>query len=187
MIEKGLKKLQSFRRRGAGNVNKFLINEDLVNLIQTPQHQNVQYGLIQVYLSKMTNKKTIHSLTAHVNSLALQIQQSSREIQHSSREISEGIRGNGEEEVKEEVKEEQNFVRDPEELRIQENEEHHHERLSQENSERMELNGEGFESEWQEVQRSVSEWEEVQMDTGRRRSESEYFFDDDDDYEGGQE
>ena len=176
--------MQSFRRRGAGNVNKFLINEDLVNLIQTPQHQNVQYGLIQVYLSKMTNKKTIHSLTAHVNSLALQIQQtSSREFQHSSRENSEIFRGNNEEEVKVEVKEE-NFVRDSEELRFQENE-HHHERLDQENTERMELKGEGFESEWQEVQRSVSEWEEVQMDPDRRISESEYFFDDD--YEEEQE
>ena len=49
----------------------------------------------------------------------------------------------------------------------------------------MELKGEGFESEWQEVQRSVSEWEEVQMDPDRRISESEYFFDDD--YEEEQE
>lgn len=85
--------------------------------------------------------------------------------------------------MKEEVKEE-NFARDSEEVKVQENE-HNDERLRQENTERMELNGEGFESEWQEVQRSVSEWEEVQMDTDRRRSESEYFFDDD--YEEGQE
>ena len=65
----GLKKLQKCRRKGHSSLKNFAITDKLVSVIVTPEYLNLQYALVQLYLSKMQNREIISSLCQQMNSL----------------------------------------------------------------------------------------------------------------------
>ena len=69
IVREGLRKLQSYKRRGVVNT-KFTISDNLIKQIQTHEYFNMQYALVQLYLSKMQEKSIIYSLMSDVHSLS---------------------------------------------------------------------------------------------------------------------
>jgi hypothetical protein len=70
IIREGLNKLQKYRRRGAGKTKKFIVSSELIGLIMSSKHSNVQYALIQMYLGQLQDRNIKNSLNDQVSLIA---------------------------------------------------------------------------------------------------------------------